>query len=107
MTISITPQQIITLSSCIAAIIALTGYIFKARDWVRAQDRQSDKINALREQHNRDIAAIREEQTLLVYGVLSCLRGLREIGCNGPVSEAIDKIERRLNIEAHRGGSHD
>ena len=53
------------------------------------------------------IAAIREEQTLLVYGVLSCLRGLREIGCNGPVSEAIDKIERRLNIEAHRGGSHD
>lgn len=107
MTISITPQQIITLSSCIAAIIALTGYIFKARDWVRVQDGKSDEITDLREQHNRDIAAIREEQTLLVYGVLSCLRGMREIGCNGPVSEAIDKIERHLNIEAHRGGSHD
>lgn len=107
MIISITPQQIITLSSCIAAIIALTGYIFKARDWVRAQDRKSDEITGLREQHNLDIAAIREEQALIVYGVLSCLRGMREIGCNGPVSEAIDKIERRLNIEAHRGGSHD
>ena len=40
-------------------------------------------------------------QTLLTYGVLACLKGLKEQGCNGPVSEAINKIEKYLNKKAH------
>ena len=45
--------------------------------------------------------AIRKENTLLTYGVLACLKGLEEQGCDGPVHEAIDKIERDLNLRAH------
>ena len=44
---------------------------------------------------------IPKENTLLTYGVLACLKGMAEQGCNGPVREAIDKIEKSLNLRAH------
>ena len=50
---------------------------------------------------DRELSAIRKENTLLTYGVLACLKGLEEQGCDGPVHEAIDKIERDLNLRAH------
>ncbi|MCI6451727.1 MAG: branched-chain amino acid ABC transporter permease, partial [Hungatella sp.] len=40
-------------------------------------------------------------QCLLVYGVLACLKGMKEQGCNGPVTEAINKIEKHINQQAH------
>ncbi|MBE6692662.1 MAG: branched-chain amino acid ABC transporter permease, partial [Ruminococcaceae bacterium] len=33
--------------------------------------------------------------------LLACLKGLAAQGCNGPVSEAIDKIEKHINKKAH------
>ena len=39
---------------------------------------------------------------MLVYGVLACLKGLSEQGCNGPVTEAIGKFEKHLNEKAHK-----
>ena len=50
---------------------------------------------------DRELSAIRKENTLLTYGVLACLKGLEEQGCDGPGHEAIDKIERDLNLRAH------
>jgi len=38
---------------------------------------------------------------LVVYGLLACLKGLAEQGCDGPVSEAIDRIEKHINKKAH------
>ena len=34
--------------------------------------------------------------------VEACLKGLKEQGCNGPVTEAINKIEKHLNLQAHK-----
>ena len=48
-----------------------------------------------------DMQGINREQQLLTYGVLACLKGLQEKGCNGPVTEAIHKIEQYLNAKAH------
>ena len=70
------------------------------------------EIDALKVYHDRDIQdikdnndaaiqAIQEEQTLVVYGLLACLKGLNEQGCDGPVSEAIDKMEKHINKRAH------
>ena len=47
------------------------------------------------------IAQIKEEQTVCCYGILACLRGLKEQGCDGPVTEALDKLEKHLNLAAH------
>lgn len=90
MTLHITVQGIITAAAFVAALLALAGYIFKARDWVKKQDGQ-----------DAEIKAIKEEQQLLTYGILACLKGLREQGCNGPVTEAINKIDKHLNEKAH------
>ena len=49
----------------------------------------------------KDMCSINEEQALLTYGILACLKGLQEKGCNGPVTEAINKIETYLNEKAH------
>ena len=70
------------------------------------------QISELKAMHNKDILEmkqenrtaiqdIQEEQTLVVYGLLACLKGLNEQGCDGPVSEAIDKIEKHVNKRAH------
>lgn len=101
MTIHVTAQDIITLSAVIAAIVAISGYIFKARDWVRKQDAQDGKIAALAEHHEDDMKDSRKERQLVIYGLLACLKGLKEQGCNGPVTDAIKTIEKHLNEKAH------
>ena len=45
----------------------------------------------------------RQEQTMICYGVLACLKGLKEQGCNGPVTDALNKLEKYLNEKAHDG----
>lgn len=52
-------------------------------------------------EQDEELRAIRKENTLLTYGVLAYLKGLEEQGCDGPVHEAIDRIEKDLNLRAH------
>lgn len=81
---------IITLAAVAGALAALLGYYNKLYGWYKRQQAQ-----------DKDIAAIKAEQTLLTYGLLACLKGMKEQGCNGPVTEAISKIEKHINQKAH------
>lgn len=101
MQITLTWQAVITVSAVVAAFLTLVGIFAKAVRWMDKQKQQTDDIEALRATHNHDMEAIKQEQTLMVYGVLACLKGLKEQGCNGPVTEAINKIEKHLNQKAH------
>ena len=87
----ITIQNLITASAILAAATALLASYNRAYNWYRKQAKQDE-----------DIQDLKGEQSLLTYGVLACLKGLHEQGCNGPVTEAIDKIERHLNDAAHQ-----
>lgn len=74
------------------------------RHWAKKDQKKAsvDKmVEELREKHDEDFGSIQDEQTLIVYGLLACLKGLSEQGCNGPVTEAIGKIEKHLNKKAH------
>ena len=102
MNITITWQTFITAAAFVAAVIALVTYFSKLVRWVDKQSKQDEAIKKLQEHHEDDIAAIKQEQTLLVFGVLACLKGLKEQGCNGPVTEAIHKYEKYLNEKAHK-----
>lgn len=102
MQITVTGQTIITAAAILGAVIALVSFFSKVVRWVDKQTQQDEDINKLRKHHEDDMKAIREEQTLLVYGVLACLKGLSEQGCNGPVTEAINKYEKYLNEKAHQ-----
>lgn len=101
MTITLTWQTIITAAAVIGAAVAIVAYFAKIVRWVDKQKRQDDDIKALRDTHISDMSHMKEEQTLIVYGLLACLKGLKEQGCNGPVTEAINKIEKHLNERAH------
>ena len=112
MTFELTPQTIITTGAVITAAVLLIQRFAKGVRWFDQQEEQTTDIAALKAKHEADMQAmtqlldedmhgINEEQTLLTYGVLACLKGLKEQGCNGPVSEAINKIEKYLNKKAH------
>jgi hypothetical protein len=102
MQIVLTWQSIITAAAVVGAVVALVTYFTKVVRWVDKQAKQDEDIKRLSKHHEEDVKAIKEEQTLLVEGVLACLKGLREQGCNGPVTEAINKYETYLNKKAHK-----
>lgn len=101
MQITVTWQTVITVFTFVGAVIGLVAYFSKAVRWVDKQNKQDSEIKALEKHHDEDVSDIKTEQTLLVYGILACLKGLKEQGCNGPVTEAINKIEKHLNNKAH------
>lgn len=84
-------QIITTVAAVITALGVIFGLVFAVYRWYLKQEKQ-----------DKDIKAIKEEQTLLTYGVLACLKGLKEQGCDGPVTSTIKKIETHLNEQAHK-----
>ena len=112
MVIELTPQTVVTAGAVLTAAILLIKRFASGVRWFDKQEQQTTDIESLKTKHEADIAALKEvlaedmrginrEQQLLTYGVLSCLKGLQEKGCNGPVTEAIGKIEKHLNAKAH------
>ena len=101
MQITLTWQTLITASAVVAAFLSLVAVFAKAVRWMDRQKQQDADIKALRATHNTDMDSMKQEQTLIIYGLLACLKGLKEQGCNGPVTEAINKIEKHLNQKAH------
>lgn len=102
MQITVTWQGIITAFAVVGALIGLATYFSNVVRWVDKQNEQDEEIKKLKEHHEDDIKSLKEEQALLIDGVLACLKGLQERGCNGPVTEAIDKYEKFLNAKAHQ-----
>lgn len=43
----------------------------------------------------------KEERLIIVSGLLACLKGLKELKCDGPVTEGIDKLEEYLMRKSH------
>lgn len=95
-------QTLITVSGGLAAAVAIVTLFARGVRWVDEQKDQRNDISELRETHNADISDLKQEQRLLVHGILACLKGLSEQGCNGPVTEAIKEIEEHLNNKAHQ-----
>ena len=84
-------MDLTTLAATISALGVVFGAIFAVHKWFLKQEKQ-----------DKDIKAIKEEQTVLTQGILACLQGLHEQGCNGPVTAAIERIETHLNKQAHK-----
>lgn len=92
---------IIRVAALITASGVIIGLIAAIIRFIMQPKHQGEAIKKLRSAHEADIKTINEEQCLITYGLLACLKGLREQGCNGPVTEAINKIEKHLNKQAH------
>lgn len=82
---------LIVLAEVVGAAAVVFGVVFAVHKWVLKQNHQDVEIKELK-----------EEQTVICYGVLAALKGLKEQGCNGPVTQAINEMEKHLNKKAHK-----
>ena len=94
-------DTIIKAASVIGALAVIGGLLVAIYKFYKRPQELSREIKSLAERHDEDIKKINEEQCLMMYGLLACLKGLKEQDCNGPVTEAINKIEKHLNKQAH------
>lgn len=101
MYIELSAQTLITAGALVGAVSGLVALFVKLVRWVDRQKAQDLELQAIKAEIKSDYDTTQEELTLLTYGILSCLKGLREQGCNGPVTDAINRMEKHLNKKAH------
>lgn len=103
---------IITAGSILAAVTAFVVLFWKLFRWIehqkeqdkeisRIEDKFDKKLDAISHVNEADRAAMQEELTLIIFALQACLQGLKEQGCDGPVTEAINKIDKYINQKAH------
>lgn len=113
MVIELTMQNVVTVASFATAAILLIQRFAKGVRWFDKQEQQSTDIETLKSQHESDVKKLEremseqirknnEELQILTRGILACLKGLQEKGCNGPVTETAKEIEEYLNVKAHK-----
>lgn len=86
----ITVDAIIKMASLLTAVTALIGFVFFCHKQIML-NRQQVEIN---ERQNKEL-------TVICYGLKGALEGLIEHGCDGPCKDALDKLNRHLNVGAH------
>lgn len=103
----------ITIGQIVAVIGTLTvivGFFYAIFKWYKAtfSDRFSKIENRLKELEEKtilqdtEIKESKDERLILLQGVLACLQGLKEQGCNGSVTTTIATIENYLINKTHK-----
>ncbi len=103
---AITLQQIATGLGIIVAIMTPLIALYKA--YKKNIENRFDNIDKIIENQRVEIESLKKESTinknenlLLIKSVQACLKGLKEQGCNGPVTEAISNIDEYLLKASH------
>lgn len=86
----INANTITTAASVVGALGILGGVVAYVVRLIQRDKRQSKAIERMQ-----------IEQTIICYGLRGALKGLIEQGCNGPCKDALDKLDKHLNKEAH------
>lgn len=86
-------NTIITASAVLAAAMAILGALFAVYRWYLKQNKQDE-----------DIKEIKSELCMHAYVLLAVLDGLKQLNCNGKVTEAQDKLSKHINKQAHDVG---
>lgn len=84
-------ETIKNIAEFISALTIICGVIFACYRWYLKQKKQ-----------DADIKAIKEENTLICFVLHACLDGLEQLGANHTVPVAKEKLEKHLNILAHK-----
>ena len=87
---SVTAETVAAIASIITSLVVIFGAIFAVYRWYLHQEKQ-----------DKDIKAIKREQTMLVYAMQACLDGLQQLGATHVVPEAKDKLSKYINQQAH------
>ena len=78
-------------------IAGIGGPFLAIYSWYKRKiEDRIDKLETRVEKLEKSNVTQFEELTILLKGQLACLQGLKEQGCNGPVTQAIDDINDYL-----------
>ena len=91
MEVIINANTLTTLAEVLTALGVIGGVVLWCIKFIQRSKRQHEELKA-----------IRKEQTLICYGLLACLKGLKEQGSNGPATAAWAGLE-----EHHKQAAHD
>ena len=89
--VTVSADTIITAAAIITALGVIFGVVFAVYRWYLKQEKQ-----------DKDIARIKEEDTLIVFALSACLDGLQQLGANHTVPIAKDKLDKYINQQAHK-----
>lgn len=89
--ITVSADTLITIAAVIGALSVIFGVVFAVYRWYLKQEKQ-----------DKDIAHIKEEDTLIVFALSACLDGLQQLGANHTVPIAKDKLDKYINQRAHK-----
>jgi uncharacterized membrane protein len=92
--ITIATDTIIAAGAVVTALAAMFGIIFSAYRWYLRQAEEDKK-------HDKEIAAMKAEETIVIYALSACLDGLMQLGANHTVPVAKDKLDKYINQKAH------
>lgn len=84
-------ESLTEAAAAIAAISTIGGVLLAVYKFYARQQKQDEEL-----------LAIRAELQVLCFGMRACLSGLKEQGCNGPVTEALSALDKHLNKLAHK-----
>ncbi len=90
---TITLDTIIKTGAVVAALGTIGTVAIAVIRWFARQKKQDE-----------DIRDIKDEQCIMSYALLACLDGLKQLGANGNVTDAHNKLEKHLNKKAHDVG---
>ena len=83
-------KTIIATASVFTALVVIFSAIFAVYKWYLKQQKQDTEIKG-----------IKTEQGIICYAMLACLDGLKQLGANGNVTDAFNKLEKHINNQAH------
>ncbi len=86
-----TTETIVAIGAVISAAILIIGTISKVFKWFERQKKQ-----------DMEIQSIKEEDAMICYCLFAVLDGLKQLGANGNVSEAHEKLQKYLNNKSHQ-----
>lgn len=86
----ITLDTIKGIAATLTSLVVIFGAVFSIYKWYLKQEKQ-----------DKDIKALKHEQWLLTEGILACLDGLEQLGCNHTVPATKTKISDHINKRAH------
>ena len=79
------------IAELITAVGVIIGLVVTVIKWFIKQNKQ-----------DKDIKQLKEENTLICYALSACLDGLEQLGANHTVPKARDKLDKYLNVQAHK-----
>lgn len=83
-------ETLLGAAALVTALGTITGAAAAAYRFYLRQKKQDEELTA-----------IRAELQVLCFGIRACLSGLKEQGCNGPVTQALTALDKHLNKQAH------